>query len=61
MIRDHMLVVGQKVDATRAACEGMTLGDLRDTGTAYGPLINRAALEKVQAHQALALEKGTAC
>jgi aldehyde dehydrogenase (NAD+) len=44
--------------AAKAACEAMPLGDLRDTSTAYGPLINRAALEKVQAHQAQALEKG---
>ncbi|MGI9235796.1 MAG: aldehyde dehydrogenase family protein [Woeseiaceae bacterium] len=38
--------------------EEMPLGDLRDPSTAYGPLINRNALQKVQAHQADALERG---
>jgi acyl-CoA reductase-like NAD-dependent aldehyde dehydrogenase len=42
----------------RSACEALPLGDLRDPATAYGPLINRRALEKIQAHQRSALEGG---
>lgn len=42
------------VDATRA----LPLGDLRDERTAYGPLINQAALDKVQRHMQAAVEKG---
>jgi len=44
--------------ALKIACEAMHLGDLRDPDTAYGPLINRKALEKVEQHQADALERG---
>lgn len=44
--------------ALKAHLEGLQLGDLRDPATNYGPLINRKALEKVQAHQADALQRG---
>lgn len=36
--------------ALKAAAEAIFLGDIRDQRTRYGPLINRAAFEKVQAH-----------
>lgn len=38
--------------------ENMSVGDLRNPETTYGPMINRKALEKVQAHQADALDRG---
>lgn len=44
--------------AFKAACEALPLGDLRDPDTAYGPLINRRALEKIQQHQTQALAAG---
>jgi acyl-CoA reductase-like NAD-dependent aldehyde dehydrogenase len=44
--------------ALKAEAESIFLGDLRDESTRYGPLINRAALEKVQAHIADALAAG---
>ena len=46
------------LQAFQAACEALPLGDLRDPGTAYGPLINRRALEKIQEHQSDALSAG---
>ena len=39
------------LEAFKAACESLPLGDLRDETTAYGPLINRRAVEKIEAHQ----------
>ena len=51
-IHDEFLV------AFKAACEALPLGDLRDPNTAYGPLINRAALHKIQQHQQDALDQG---
>ena len=39
-------------------CEGAHLGDLRDERTLYGPVINQAALEKVEAHVAGAIAAG---
>jgi aldehyde dehydrogenase (NAD+) len=44
--------------ALKAALEAMPIGDLRNPATAYGPLINEAALEKVERHQADALARG---
>ena len=44
--------------ALKDALEEMLIGDLRDPATAYGPLINEAALAKVERHQADALERG---
>jgi len=38
--------------------EALHLGDQRDPKSAYGPMINRKALEKVQAHQEDALSRG---
>lgn len=38
--------------------EALFLGDQRDPRSAYGPLINRSALEKVQAHQQDAVARG---
>ena len=46
------------LSAFKTACEQLPLGDLRDQTTAYGPLINRRALEKIQQHQAQALAAG---
>lgn len=46
------------LEAFKAACEALPLGDLRDPDTAYGPLINRKALQKIQQHQADALAAG---
>lgn len=44
--------------ALKAAAESIYLGDLRDERTRYGPLINRAAVEKVQTHIQDALAGG---
>lgn len=44
--------------ALKRACEALPLGDLRDPTTAYGPLINRRALDKVIEHQRDALAAG---
>ena len=44
--------------ALRERLEALPLGDQRDPETVYGPLINRQALEKVQAHQEDALSRG---
>lgn len=44
--------------ALKNRLESLPLGDQRDPATAYGPLINRRALEKVQAHQQDALDRG---
>lgn len=46
--------------ALKAAAESIYLGDLRDERTRYGPLINRAAFEKVQEHIRDALDGGAA-
>ena len=46
------------LQAFRKACDALPLGDLRDAKTAYGPLINRKALEKIQQHQAQAEQGG---
>jgi len=42
----------------RDQVETLQLGDLRDPKSAYGPLINRQALEKIQAHQRDAVSRG---
>ena len=44
--------------ALKRRCEGLSLGDLRDAKTAYGPVINARALEKVERHVKDAVEKG---
>jgi aldehyde dehydrogenase (NAD+) len=44
--------------ALKDRLEALSLGDQRDPSSAYGPLINRSALEKVQAHQDDALARG---
>ncbi len=49
---------GAFLEAFKAACEALPLGDLRDPATAYGPLINRRALEKIQQHQEDAIAGG---
>lgn len=46
------------IAAFKRACEALPLGALRDAGTAYGPLINRRAVQKIQAHQEDALAAG---
>ncbi len=42
----------------KARLEALPIGDQRDPETAYGPLINRRAVEKVEAHQRDALDRG---
>lgn len=44
--------------AFKAACEALPLGELRDPNTAYGPLINRRSLQKIQQHQQDAVAGG---
>jgi acyl-CoA reductase-like NAD-dependent aldehyde dehydrogenase len=44
--------------ALKTICEAMLIGDQRNSESAYGPVINRRALEKVQQHQAQALDRG---
>jgi aldehyde dehydrogenase (NAD+) len=44
--------------ALKTCCEAMHLGDLRDPLSAYGPLINRSALDRVQTQQEQALAAG---
>jgi acyl-CoA reductase-like NAD-dependent aldehyde dehydrogenase len=44
--------------ALKAVCENIHLGDLRDEHSRYGPLINRAALDKVLSHVTAAVESG---
>jgi succinate-semialdehyde dehydrogenase / glutarate-semialdehyde dehydrogenase len=46
------------VEKLAARVSGMTLGSGLDEGSDLGPLIDRAALEKVQSHVADALDKG---
>ena len=45
-------------EALARQAERLHLGDLRDERTVYGPLINRTALEKVQAHVIAAVDSG---
>lgn len=51
-------VADQFLQALKHCCENIHLGGVRDERSRYGPLINRAALEKVQAHITSALENG---
>ena len=44
--------------ALKTICEALPMGDLRDPQTAYGPLVNRRALAKIQDHQQQALAAG---
>lgn len=44
--------------AFKSACENLSLGDIRSPDTAYGPLINRVAVEKIQQHQESAVNAG---
>ena len=44
--------------ALKAAAESIHLGDLRDPDTLYGPLINRAAVDKVMAQVREAIDTG---
>lgn len=62
MANSRIIVQGDVYDefcgALKDKLESLPLGDQRDPNTAYGPLINRRALEKVQAHQDDALQRG---
>ena len=62
MANSRMIVARPLFDefcaAAKAEAEGLKLGDLRDPESAYGPLINRAAVDKIQAHQDGALAAG---
>ena len=51
-------VYAEFIAALKTAAESIFLGDLRDERTQYGPLINRAAVDKVMAHIAQAVEAG---
>ena len=53
----HRLAAEVK-DAQGKVAKAMKLGDLRDPSTAYGPLINEAALQKVTEHCRSALAAG---
>ena len=46
------------IEALKAEAEGLCLGDLRDEKTAYGPLINARAVEKVLEHVRSAVAGG---
>lgn len=46
------------IAALKRAAEAIHLGDLRDERSGYGPLINRAAVDKVMAHIASAVAAG---
>ena len=62
MANSRMIVARSLFDefcaAAKAGAEALPLGDLRDPQTAYGPLINRGALDKVAQHQVDALAAG---
>ncbi|WP_372748272.1 aldehyde dehydrogenase family protein, partial [Litorivivens sp.] len=45
-------------NAMKQVCENLKIGDQRDTECVYGPLINRRAVEKVEAHLSDALQRG---
>lgn len=47
------------IRAMKAECESLSIGDVRDSNSAYGPLINRKALEKIQQHIEDATARGT--
>ncbi len=51
-------VAEEFTQALKARCEAIHLGDLRDETTHYGPLINRASLDKVLTHIEDALASG---
>ncbi|MEH6549228.1 MAG: aldehyde dehydrogenase family protein [Pseudomonadales bacterium] len=44
--------------ALKTECESLKIGDVRDTASVYGPLINRAAVDKIIAHQQDAVDRG---
>ena len=46
------------IAALKRAAEAIHLGELRDERTQYGPLINRAAVDKVMAHVEQAIAEG---
>ena len=62
MANSRMIVVDSTfdafADALKQCLEALSLGDPRDESTAYGPLINQRALEKVESHQAAAVAGG---
>lgn len=62
MANSRIIVEAPIYDAFAAAikteAEQLKLGDLRDPATAYGPLINKAAVDKVAAQQAEAVAGG---
>ena len=62
MANSRIIVAAKLYDkflsAFKCKAEGLMLGDLRDPKTAYGPLINQRAVDKVQEQIAKALEAG---
>ncbi|MEX0827384.1 MAG: aldehyde dehydrogenase family protein [Haliea sp.] len=46
------------IAALKSEAQTLQVGDLRDPGTTYGPLINRAAVNKVMQHIQSALQEG---
>ena len=51
-------VYDEFIGALKQAAEAIHLGDLRDERTQYGPLINRASVEKVMGHIERAVAAG---
>jgi aldehyde dehydrogenase (NAD+) len=51
-------VADEFLAALKEKCEALHLGDLRDERTAYGPVINQTALDKVREHVAGAVAAG---
>ena len=54
----HQDVYAAFCTAFKQVCETIKVGDLRDEGTVYGPLINQRAMEKIEAHVQGALAAG---
>lgn len=51
-------VYPQFCEALKSCCEALRFGDVNDPDSAYGPLINRAAVDKIQEHQRSAVAAG---
>ncbi len=54
----HEQVYEPFIAAFKQVCESLQVGDLRDENTAYGPLINQRAVDKIEEHVRGALEAG---
>ncbi|WP_371189358.1 aldehyde dehydrogenase [Thalassotalea maritima] len=54
----HKEIYADFISALHKQCETLCVGNLRDEQCVYGPLINQAAVDKVESHVADALAKG---